>query len=111
MLESDEPVNLLVMRPQQPPAATPRTPGTASHLEPPVDLNPYIDALPPLHTADLNGRLANAGWWFGQSRAYELGDIAVDNSVRLVAIGKPAPQDCPAGWSCHLPSPHNSSTF
>ena len=36
----------------QPPAATPRIPGTASHLQPPVDLNPYIDALPPPHAAD-----------------------------------------------------------
>ena len=52
MLERDEPVNLLVMRPQQPPAATPRIPGKASNLEPPVDLKLYIDALPPPHADD-----------------------------------------------------------
>ena len=32
MLERDEPVNLLVMRPSKPPAATPRTPGQTSDL-------------------------------------------------------------------------------
>ena len=56
MLERDEPVNLLVMRPHKPPAATPRNPGTASHLQPPVDLNLYIDALLAPHAVDFEGQ-------------------------------------------------------
>jgi hypothetical protein len=52
MLERDEPVNLLVMRPKASGRDAPHSRHGFTKPPLPVDLKPYIDAIPPPHAAD-----------------------------------------------------------